>query len=247
VGEKAKQSAGIPVIASLNAVNRETWVEYASLLEETGVDGLELNFYWSPTDFNRKGSDIESEQIEILKEVKKEVSIPISVKLSTFYSNPLNFIKKLDREGVDGFVLFNRFFQPDVDVEEERDISPFNFSSENDNRLPLRFAGLLYDNIRGDVCSSTGVMFAKDVIKMLLAGARCVQMVSTLYKNKISHIKTVAEAVQKWMEEKGYASIDSFRGKMSKKNSGNPWMYTRAQYVKLLSHPEKIVENISTS
>jgi dihydroorotate dehydrogenase (fumarate) len=245
--KKAKQSAGIPVIASLNAVNRETWVEYASLLEETGVDGLELNFYWSPTDFNRKGSDIESEQIEILKEVKKEVSIPISVKLSTFYSNPLNFIKKLDREGVDGFVLFNRFFQPDVDVEEERDISPFNFSSENDNRLPLRFAGLLYDNIRGDVCSSTGVMFAKDVIKMLLAGARCVQMVSTLYKNKISHIKTVAEAVQKWMEEKGYASIDSFRGKMSKKNSGNPWMYTRAQYVKLLSHPEKIVENISTS
>ena len=242
---KVKESVSIPVIASLNAINSDTWVEYARLLEETGVDGLELNFYWSPVDFDKEGSAIEDEQVDILGEVKKAVSIPISVKLSTYYSNPLNFIKRLDKEGVDGFVLFNRFFQPDIEIEEEKHISHFNFSSENDNKLPLRFAGLLYGNIKGDVCSSTGIMNARDVIKMILAGAAGVQFVSTLYKNKVTHISTMVRAVEKWMDDKGYKNLDDFRGKLSRKNSKDPWAFTRAQYVKMLVHPEKMVKNTS--
>jgi len=236
---KAKESVSIPVIASLNAVSRETWVEYAKLLEQTAVDGLELNFYASPSAFDVEGSSIEKEQLEILKEVQRAVKIPISVKLSIYYSNPLNFIKRLDDVGVNGFVLFNRFFQPDIDIKKEENSFPWNLSESNDNRLPLRFAGLLFGNIKGDICSSTGIMNGGDMVKMILAGATCVQFVSTLFKNKISHIKTMAEDLGRWMDEKGYKDIGSFRGKMSKKNSSDPWVYTRAQYVKMLLKPKQ--------
>jgi dihydroorotate dehydrogenase (fumarate) len=236
---KAKESVSIPVIASLNAVGRETWVEYAKLLEQTGVDGLELNFYATPSGFTVEGPEIEEEQLEILKEIQLAVKIPISVKLSIYYSNPLNFIKKLDNVGVNGFVLFNRFFQPDINIAKEENIFPWNLSDSNDNRLPLRFAGLLFGSVKGDICSSTGIMNGRDVVKMVLAGATCVQFVSTLFKNKIVHIGTIAEEIERWMEEKGYKDIGSFRGKMSKKNSADPWVYTRAQYVKMLLKPKQ--------
>jgi dihydroorotate dehydrogenase (fumarate) len=236
---KAKESVSIPVIASLNAVGRETWVEYAKLLEQTGVDGLELNFYATPSGFTVEGPEIEEEQLEILKEIQLAVKIPISVKLSIYYSNPLNFIKKLDNVGVNGFVLFNRFFQPDINIAKEENIFPWNLSDSNDNRLPLRFAGLLFGSVKGDICSSTGIMNGRDVVKMVLAGATCVQFVSTLFKNKIVHIGTMAEEIERWMEEKGYKDIGSFRGKMSKKNSADPWVYTRAQYVKMLLKPKQ--------
>ncbi len=236
---KAKESVSIPVIASLNAVGRETWVEYAKLLEQTGVDGLELNFYATPSAFNVEGSEIEKEQLEILQEIQRAVKIPTSVKLSIYYSNPLNFIKRLDDVGVNGFVLFNRFFQPDINIAKEENIFPWNLSESNDNRLPLRFAGLLFGNVRGDICSSTGIMTGKDAVKMILAGATCVQFVSTLFKNRISHIGTMAEDIERWMDEKGYKDIDSFRGKMSKNKSSDPWVYTRAQYVKMLLKPKQ--------
>jgi dihydroorotate dehydrogenase (fumarate) len=241
--KKAKQSVGIPVIASLNAINRETWADYAVQLAETGVDGLELNFYTAPSDFDGKGADIEDEQIAILKEIKSKVKIPISVKLSVYYTNPLNFIKKLDQVGVDGCVLFNRFFQPDIDIEKEENTFPFNFSGEKDNRLPLRYAGLLYGNVKTDICSSTGIILAKDVIKMLLAGANCVQVVSSLYLHKVSHLKTLVESLNKWMDDKGYGDLDAFRGKLSRRNSSDPWRYTRAQYVKLLLNPEDFLKD----
>ncbi|MGQ9616784.1 MAG: dihydroorotate dehydrogenase-like protein [Spirochaetota bacterium] len=238
--KKAKESVNIPVIASLNAVNRDTWVEYASALEETGVDGLELNFFATPSDFKRSASDIEEEQIEIIREIRGKVRIPISVKLSTLYTNPLQFIKRIDDEGVDGFVLFNRFFEPDIDIRSESSVLNFNLSGENDHRLPLRFAGLLYGNIKADICSSTGIMQADEVIKMILAGATCIQCVTTLYKNDIKHLQTILEDLEKWMDEKGYKDIQSFRGKLSKKNTKDPWMYTRAQYVRLLTSPEPV-------
>jgi len=238
--KKAKESVKIPVIASLNAVNRETWVEYASALEETDVDGLELNFFATPSDFERSASDIENEQIEIIREIRGKVRIPISVKLSTFYTNPLQFIKRFDDGGVNGFVLFNRFFEPDIDIRNETSVLNLNLSAENDHRLPLRFAGLLYGNIKADVCSSTGIMQANEVIKLILAGATCVQCVTTLYKNGIGHIKTILKDLEKWMDEKGYKDIQSFRGKLSKKNTKDPWMYTRAQYVRLLTSPEPV-------
>ncbi len=244
--KRAREAVDIPVIASLNAVNRETWVEYAVLLEETGVNGLELNFFATPSDFDKAGTAVEDEQLAVLKEVKKKIKIPISVKLSIYYSNPLHFIKKVDALGVDGFVLFNRFFQPDIDIDEEKNIFPFNFSHETDYRLPLRYAGLLFGNIRGSICSSRGIMHGKDVIKMILAGADCIQCVSTMYINKVHHIKTMLSDIEKWMDEKGYADLKSFRGKMSRKNSSDPWTYTRAQYVKLLVRPEQFLRNPKT-
>jgi len=243
---KAKESVGIPVIASLNAINRETWVEYALLLEQTGVDGLELNFFLTPSDFERTGAEIEDEQVAILNEVKKKIKIPISVKLSVYYSNPLHFIKKLDETGVNGFVLFNRFFQPDIDIDDEINTSPFNFSHETDYRLPLRYAGLLYGNIRSNICSSRGILYGSDVIKMILAGADCIQCVSTLYINKVDYIKTMLSDIETWMDRKAYKDLASFRGKMSRKNSSGPWSYTRAQYVKLLVNPEQFLRDVNT-
>jgi dihydroorotate dehydrogenase (fumarate) len=243
---KAKESVDIPVIASLNAINRETWTEYALLLEETRVDGLELNFFATPSDFDRSGSDLENAQVSILKEVMAKVKIPISVKLSIYYSNPLHFIKKLDTIGVDGFVLFNRFFQPDIDIDGGKNISPFNFSHKTDYRLPLRYAGLLFGNIKGSICSSRGIQHGRDVLKMILAGADCIQCVSTLFLHKVDYIKTMLSDMERWMDGKGYADLAAFRGKMSRKNSSDPWAYTRAQYVKMLVKPEQFLKDAKT-
>ncbi|MFW6139635.1 MAG: dihydroorotate dehydrogenase, partial [Spirochaetota bacterium] len=204
---------------------------------------LELNLYRTPSDFKGKCSDIETEQVEVVKEVIKKTSIPVSVKLSIYYTNPLGFIAHLDNHEVNGFVLFNRFFQPEIDPDKQENIFQFNFSSETDNRLPLRYAGLLYDNIKGDICTSTGIMTGKDVAKMVLAGARCVQVVSTLFINGLPHIQTMVKELQGWMEHNGYTDLDSFRGKLSRKNSSDPWRYTRSQYVRLLLHPDQIINN----
>jgi dihydroorotate dehydrogenase (fumarate) len=236
----AKKAVGIPVIASLNAVYRATWVEYAKLLAETGVDALELNFYAVPRDISKTGESIEKEQVEIVKEVKNSVSIPICVKLSPFYANPLNVISQMDKAGADGFVIFNRFFQPDIDLDKEAHISHFPMSSEEDNKLPLRFTGLLYGNIRAEICSNTGIQNGKDVIKMILAGANCVQVVGTLYKNKIGYIKNIISDIESWMESKKYESFGDFRGKLSNKKINDPFVYKRAQYVDLLMKSDQI-------
>jgi dihydroorotate dehydrogenase (fumarate) len=228
------QSVSIPVFASLNAVNRDTWVEYSLLLEKTGIAGIELNFYSVPTDINKTGTAIENEQISIAEEIVKKLSIPVSIKLSPFYSNPCNVITRFDKVGVKGYVLFNRLFQPEIDVRTQKHVFPFNLSSIHDSRLPLRFAGLMYGHLTGDICSSTGIFEGNDVIKMILAGAACVQVVSTLFYFKISQITTMLHDIETWMDENAYKSLDDFRGKLSKKNSSDPWIYERAQYVKML-------------
>jgi dihydroorotate dehydrogenase (fumarate) len=238
---KAKESVSIPLIASLNAVNFDTWIKYAGLLSETGVDGIELNFYQIPSDFNRVANEIESEQIKIVKEIKNNVSVPISVKLSSDYTNILNFIKKLDQAGVGAFVLFNSFFQPDIDIMEEKHIKSFNLSNDGDYKKSLRYAGLLFENIKADICSSHGIFTGKDVIKLLLSGSSCVQVVSTLYKNGLSQINSIKKELAEWMDIKNYRSIDEFRGKLSKnKLTRNPFIYKRAQYVDLLLNSEEI-------
>ena len=231
---KAKQSLRIPVIASLNAVTRETWVEYARQLESTGADGLELNFYATPSDADRTAADIEGEQIAILKEVLAAVKVPVSVKLSYFYTNPLNVVKRMDDAGVRGFVLFNRFFQPDFDVEKEANLFPHNTSASVDSRIPLRYTGLLAGSLKADICANTGILTAQDALKLLLAGASAVQVVSTLFKNRIPFVTTLVAEIEEWMGRRGYKQISDFRGKMSARNNKDPWIYKRAQYVRLL-------------
>ncbi|MBS3741302.1 MAG: dihydroorotate dehydrogenase-like protein [Candidatus Cloacimonetes bacterium] len=240
--KKAKKDLSIPVIASLNAKNESTWIKYAKSIEETGVDAIELNFYASPKDFASNSKDIEQEQINIIQKIQNEISIPVSVKLSYFYSNILNFLSRVDKTGVAGVVIFNRLFQPDIDIDKEENIFSLNLSRSIDNRLALRYTGLLSENISADICSTTGIIKSSDVIKMLLAGASNVQIVSALYRYGIDYIKKLLEKMEKWMEEKGYNSLSDFRGKMDKKHSKDPWAYTRAQYVKILMNPEKLLE-----
>lgn len=167
---KTKESVSVPVIASLNAVNKSSWIRYAKLIEETGVDGIELNLYQTPTRFDRDGVAIESLQIDIVSSIKKKLSIPVGVKLSSDYTNILNFAQQLDEAGVDGLVLFNAFFQPDIDIEKEKHRKSFNFSRRGDYKKSLRYAGMLYGRIGADICSSRGIFHGEDVIKLLQIG-----------------------------------------------------------------------------
>ena len=240
--KKSKAAVKVPVIASLNAVNRATWVQYAVALADQGVDGLELNFFATPRDFDLGGARVEEEQLDALREVRRTVRLPLAVKLSVFYSNPLNFLRRLDAEGIDGFVLFNRFFQPDIDPETETMTLPMNYSAPADSRLPLRFAGLLYGRVKADVCASTGIASGADVVRMLLAGAAAVQVVTALYRNGVKAISDMRAGLERWMTKKSYASIDAFRGKLSAKNAKDPWAYTRAQYAKMLLGPKEWAE-----
>lgn len=240
--KKAKQSVSIPVFASLNAINKATWVEYAKKIEETGVDGLELNFYTVPEKPDKDVYDIEKEQIEILTEVKAAVAIPVAVKLSPYYTNPLQFIHNLDKEGADGLVMFNRLFQPDIDIESEQHYFPYNLSNREDSRLPLRFAGLLYGSVKASVCANTGIFNGHDVIKMLLAGSDCVQVVSTLYLNQVEVIATMISEIEKWMDKKGYTNLESFKGKLSGNNSENKSAYHRAQYIDFMMTTTEILK-----
>ncbi len=236
-----KKTIKIPVIASLNAILKDSWIDYARRIEEMGVDALELNFYYVPRDVDFDGHTLIDQQVEILKAVKQNVKIPVSVKLSPFYANPLNLVSKLDKAGTNGFVLFNRLFQPEIDMDKEEHFSPINLSSPEDNRLPLRFAGLLYGNINGSLCSNTGIFTGQDVAKMILAGADCVQVVSTVYKNKIEYIATILRDLEAWMDSKGYKSLNDFRGKLSNKNVNDPFVYKRAQYIDLLLKSDEIL------
>ena len=240
----AKESISIPLIASLNAVNIETWVEYAKLIAQTGVDGIELNFYPNQLDLNREASDIEKEQLLVVKEIKKSIAIPVSVKLSPDYTNTLNHIKKLDDLGINTFVLFNSFFQPDIDIEHEKHIKKYNFSHQGDYKKSLRYSGLLYQKIKAEICSSRGIFTGEDVIKLILSGATSVQVVSTLYKNGIAQISKMRSEIEAWMERKDYHTLDDFRGKLSNsKLEKNPFVYKRAQYVDLIINAENIFGN----
>ncbi len=234
---KLKEEVAIPVIGSLNCVNAETWSEYAVQMAETGVDALELNFYASPGNFDTPSKEMEEEQIRIVREVKEKVKLPVSVKLSPFYTNLLHLIKRMDEDGAAGFVLFNRLFQPDVDLSAQEHSFPFNLSQPMDYRLPLRYAGLLYKQINGSICSNTGIFTGEDIVRMLLAGANAVQVVSAIYKHKVPHLGKMIKELEAWMDDKGYKSVDDFHGKLSKAEVEDPYAYQRAQYVDLLMKP----------
>jgi len=237
--QKARDELSIPVIASLNAVHRTTWIEYAQLMEKTGIDGLELNFYTIPADPDKNAQTLEDEMLNVVEEIIANVSIPVSIRLSPFYTNPGNIISRLDRSGVKGCVLFNRLYQPDIDITSEQHIFPFSLSSKKDSRISLFYTGLLYGQVQTDMCSSTGIYQGSDVIKMILSGASCVQAISTLFASSISHISAMLQDIEQWMDSHGYKSLDEFRGSLSKKECGKKWVYEREQYVKMLFHSDE--------
>jgi len=232
--KKVKNAVNIPVIASLNAVYDFSWEDYAKQLADAGVDGLELNFYTIPGDFNKSADEIEKAQIQIVAEVKKAVKIPVSVKLSPFYTNLLGVVKRMDDAGADAFVLFNRLFQPEIDVDTEKHHFPWNLSNKGAYRLALRYIGLLAGNIKADIAANNGILTGREAIQTLLAGAQTVQIVSTLYKNKIEYIKEMLADITAWMDAKEYKVPCDFRGKLSKAELNDPYAYKRAQYVDIL-------------
>ncbi len=239
--KRAKEAVSIPVIASINAVDEDAWVEYAKSLEKSGVDGLELNFYSLPKGPEFGSEELEERQLEVLAKVKAAVNIPVGVKLSSNYTNIFAFVKRLEQQGADGVVLFNRLFQPDIDIINEEEIASFDLSTSTDNRLSQRWAGLLSDSMDMEICCNTGIMTGEDAIKMMLAGGSAVQVVSTLYKNNIEYIETMLRDIVNWMGDKGYKNVGDFRGKLSKAKSNDPWAYERVHYIKQLLSKEDTV------
>lgn len=236
---KAKESVSVPLFASINAVYKESWVDYAKQIEETGVDGLELNFFSVPRDSSKSCTDIAGQQVEVLKAVKAAVKIPVSVKLSPFYTNILKTVSDLDKAGADGVVLFNRLFEPDIDVEAEKHAAPWNLSTPGDHRLSIRYIGLLYDNIKASITANNGIYEGHDIVKMLLAGANSVEAVSTFYHHGVGHIGTMLKEVEEWMDRKGYKELKDFQGRLSSKAINDPFVYKRAQYIDMILKSEE--------
>ena len=232
--KKAKKELDIPVIASLNAVHKDTWIHYAKMLEDAGVDGLELNFYSIPSDISVKSSSIEDHHINIFSQVKNSVNIPVSVKLSPFYTGFANFTKRLDESDTDGIVLFNRVFQPTIDIESETESNHFPLTSPNDSNISVRWTSILTHKLNTPIVGNTGIHTGKDVIKLILAGAAGVEITSTLLKNGHIYIKEMILFMENWMKDKGYTNIYDFRGKLSKGKMADPWAYERSQYIDIL-------------
>ncbi len=241
--KKAKEILNIPLFASLNAVYDVSWVDYAKQIEAIGVDGIELNFYSVPKEMESAEVDFVNWQFDIVEKIKEAINIPIAVKLSSFYNNPLTVIKRMDGLGADAFVLFNRFFQPDIDLDKEEMVFPYNLSTAGDYGIALRFAGLLYNRVEANVCSSTGIFTGEDVAKMIMAGADCVQVVSVLYKEGIDQIAEILKELNSFMDKKGYKTLDDFRGKLSQARINDPFAYSRAQYLDFLMNSVYLKEN----
>ncbi len=238
--EQARKSISIPLIGSLNCVFTETWINWAIQMEKTGIDGLELNFFGIPRDFETMADSIENEQVNIVREVTKAVSIPVSVKLSPFYTNTLNVIKRMEEAGAKAFVLFNRMFEPDISINSLKHISPFNLSDHGDYRQSLRYIGILHNNVNASLIGSNGIHTGYDVVKLLLAGADAVQIVSTVYLNTPNVISDILSEIRQFMSDNKYNSYSDFRGLLSKKSTKDPFVYKRAQYIELLLHSDKI-------
>jgi dihydroorotate dehydrogenase (fumarate) len=235
----ARKKVSIPLIGSLNAIYPETWVKYAKGLESTGINGLELNFFNVPFSFSRSAIEIEKEQIEIAKSVVEAVKIPVSVKLSPYYTNLLQFIDSLMGTGIKGVVLFNKLFQPDIDIATLKHSSPWNLSAEKEYKLTLRYCGLLHGEVSGELTAARGLYNHEDIIRLILAGADSVQVVSTLYKNGIGKLAEINDGISSWMSEHKFKSLDDFRGKLSRANTINPLIYKRAQYIDMMLNSGK--------
>ena len=232
--EEAKSRVSIPVIASINCVSSGSWIDYAERLERLGADALELNVFVLPADVTKPGEDIEKVYIDVCRKVKKKIKIPFSLKIGPHFSGLANMIRSLADEGTAGFVLFNRFYQPDVDIESLKIVPAKILSAPPEMALSLRWIALLSGEIEADFAAATGIHDGKSVVKQLLVGARAVQLCSILYQNGIDYIQTILKVVTEWMDRHNFASIDDFLGILCREESDNPEAYERAQYVKAL-------------
>lgn len=232
--EKARKAVTFPLLASLNAVAPGAWAEYAAQLEGAGVNGLELNIYSVAADPRRAGTAIEKELYEVVAAVRQRIQIPLAVKLSPFYTSVANVAAELDKCGTGSLVLFNRFLQPDIDPGTETPTSQMVLSTPEELKLPLRWTALLYGRIKAEIALSTGIHSGLDAAKALLAGATVVQTASAVIKHGVPYVSTMLRQLEEWMTEKGYASLDEFRGKLSQKQAVDPSAFERAQYVRLL-------------
>ncbi|HML21547.1 MAG TPA: dihydroorotate dehydrogenase-like protein [Aggregatilinea sp.] len=236
--EKTRRAVSMPIFASLNAVNPGAWVEYAKQLEETGIDGLEVNYYTVNADINRTGSDMEKALYDIVSGVKDAVKIPVAVKLGSAYTSIANVVNELDKRGANAVVLFNRFLQPTIDIDTEELTNQMTYSHPEEMRMPLRWVALLYGRVKLDMALNTGVHTGRDIARGLLGGATVVQVASALLQNGLPYISTMLMDLQGWMGEKGYESIDEFRGNLSQQNVEDPFGFERAHYMKLLMSQE---------
>lgn len=232
--EKTRRAVEMPIFASLNAVNPGTWVEYAKQLEETGVAGLEINYYAVATDPDMPGTDLEKNLFDIVASVTDAVSIPVAVKLSPYYSSVPYVVKQLAERGAKAVVMFNRFLQPDIDVQNEELVNSMQWSNPAEMKVPLRWTALLYGRVDVDIALNTGVHSGEAIAKAILAGAATVQCASALLDNGLPYISTMLLGLTSWMEEKGYDKIEDFRGKVSQKNVEDAFGFERAQYMQLL-------------
>lgn len=231
---KLKQSVNIPIIGSINGVTEGGWIEYAKQIEQAGADALELNVYYIPTDPNLSSDDIEQTYLDIVKEVRNQVKIPIAVKLSPFFTSIPNIAKRLDNIGVNGLVLFNRFYQPDINLD-MLNVEPGVVLSTSDSlRLPLRWIAILHKKVKADLAATTGVHTSEDVLKLIMAGANVTMMCSALLRYGPRKIREVLTGVQQWMVEHEYSTLSEMRGSMSHQSVADPSSFERANYMKAL-------------
>ncbi len=232
---KAKDAADIPIIASLNGKSLGGWIEYAKKIEQAGADALELNIYKIAADINQSGSDVEKMYLDIVREVTKSVDIPVAVKLSPYFSSMSWMANQIVEAGAKGLVLFNRFYQPDIDLEKLEVVPNVVLSSPDRIRLRLRWIAILHDNIKADLAATGGVFSEEDVLKLIMSGAQVTQMLSSLLKLGIDHIKTVLTKLKYWGEEHEYESLDQMRGSICYKNVADPSQFERANYMSVLN------------
>jgi dihydroorotate dehydrogenase (fumarate) len=232
---KAKAAVKIPVIASLNGVSAGNWIRYAKKMQEAGADALELNIYSIPTDPKVSAQEVEGGYCDLVRAVKGSVQIPVAVKLGPFFTAMVNMAQKLDRAGADGLVLFNRFYQPDFDLEALEIVPSLQLSTPYELLLRLHWVAILYGKVRPDLAVTGGVHSSYDVLKTMMAGAQIAMMTSAILKRGIEHITTVLAELKTWMEEHEYESIHQMQGSMSQKSVADPKSFLRGNYVKVLS------------
>ena len=228
----AKAAVSIPIIASLNGATIGGWTDYARRIQEAGADALELNIYWIPTDPEVTGADVETRYLEIVSQVKRVISIPVAVKMSPFFSNFASMAKQLVEKGANGLVLFNRFYQPDIDLE-SLDINPnVHLSSQIEMRLPLRWIALLYGRLKANLAATSGIHNGGDAVKMLMAGADVTMLCSALIRRGIPYITLVERELAEWLERHEYDSVEQLKGSLSQLKCPTPEAFERAQYVR---------------